>query len=108
VAVNYVLVDMALWGMAESRAMWLSAIRGHLGTIPRYLLTGVSVLVPLWFSLSWWPLGYALCAACLGQLVRAAGQAVEAGLVKCCCSDYLSASCSRLMAVLIAQARWRR
>jgi len=82
VAVNYVLVDMALWGMAESRAMWLSAIRGHLGTIPRYLLTGVSVLVPLWLSLSWGALGYALCAACLGQLVRVAGQAVEAGLVK--------------------------
>ena len=82
VASNYVLVDMALWGMAESRAMWLSAIRGHLGTISRYLLTGVSVLVPLWLSLSWGPLGYALCAACLGQLVRAAGQAVEAGVVK--------------------------
>ncbi|MEW5935599.1 MAG: GGDEF domain-containing protein, partial [Bacillota bacterium] len=82
VAVNYVLVDIAMWSMAETQAMWLSSIRGHLSTIPRYLLTGGSVLVPLWLSLSWGPLGYVLCAACLAQLVRAASQAVEAGVVK--------------------------
>ena len=42
-------------------------------------------------------------------LIKRMGELGILGLVfpECCCSDYLSASCSRSMAVPIAQVRWR-